>query len=239
MARLPYCATKVVDASIELSVAQKWLWFAIWQLDRGEERAFISASLLARRKGVGITYVEQLRRELKALGLLGSGPRNGGAGVTWWPVLPPPCIPVGQKTTDQEVFALADRLDGFLRITKQGGADEPGHTPVRQAAHSRARPPGTPGPASEAHPGLPPTQAASPASVAGGGRVGREAPASQRCETTLPLAVRDLEEGEKAEEGARARANDEEGAGASSSPGNWREVMAAAAARVKRQGSGL
>lgn len=120
MRRTPWTWDKVVKASEELSSGQKLVWLEIASLDAGEKRAFVSSQLLATRLGMGQDNVEQHRRALRGLGLLGSGPCPGKKLTTWWPELPGDCAPVGPRPADREIHGLAQRLDDVIRSARAG-----------------------------------------------------------------------------------------------------------------------
>lgn len=127
---------RVVLASELLPSGGKLVWLQLATLDRGPERAYVSASGLARRLGMGRDNVENLRRDLRAYGLLESGPRPGKRAVTWWPALPAPCRPRSERPTDDDVVELAQVLDGFIRNARgvPQSADPPPTNGVPQSA---------------------------------------------------------------------------------------------------------
>jgi hypothetical protein len=248
VARLPWPAARVVKASQELSDGQKLVWLEVYALDNDARRCFASAAHLSQLLGKPLDTVERIRRELKDDGLLGTA--GAGRGANWWPEMPARFIPAPRAPTVADILAVADSFDGWLRIRRQERLPLTGKGVTSDAIPPKTRAPGKAPPMTPFSPGAGPgkgvtsdaipTDASSPASIRDGEGVGGEASHLQHCENNAPSSLRDPEEGEKAEEGARARANDEEGAAPSSS-GDWREVMAASAraARAKRQGSGL
>jgi hypothetical protein len=233
---LPWTAARVVKASNAVTSGQKLVWLEIYASDRDERRCFGSASWLAKRLGMGIENVEKARRELKVVGLLDSappcatGPRRT---ATWWPELPKCCSPSSRNPTDDEIVTMAEVLDDWVRVRRQetGETSAPpnSNAPPYSAYHSTptrrttVRPHGVPQYATETTRGR--------RSASGGGEVGGGDSDLQKSVKTSPSSGSQTEEDRETEEdGPRARANVEEGAGASSKPANWREVLRRAGA---------
>jgi hypothetical protein len=210
------------------------VWLEIYALDRDARRCFASASHLGECLGKPMNTIERVRRELKDDGLLFTA--GAGRGATWWPELPARFIPRQRNPTVADVVTVAAELDGWIRIGRQDRLPPNGKgvtgdaNPPPQRAHQRASPVmplpekrGVTGDAIQA-------PASSPASIREGGEVGGGDSNLQHCVNNAPSSLRDPEEGGKAEEGARARADGEEGAGASPGTANWREVLRRAGA---------
>jgi hypothetical protein len=115
----PWAGVRVVKAATEITSGQKLVWLEIYGLDRGSERAYVSAETLAGWLGMGARNIEKARRELEEIGLLGSAPRLGKRGTTWWPLLPPQCRPRSERPSGDEVVKLAALLDDLIRVARE------------------------------------------------------------------------------------------------------------------------
>jgi hypothetical protein len=98
---------------------------------KSSARAYMAATRLARRVGLGADNVEKVRRDLKRIGLLGSAARPGHREASWWPMFPTMCHPASERPNDEEVFGLAALLDHHIRRTATGDVAEAG-TPKRR-----------------------------------------------------------------------------------------------------------
>lgn len=220
---------KATDPETGLTSGQKLVWLETWVLDKGPgtDRAYISATNLARRLGMGADNVEKARRELKRAGLMGSAPRPGKREPSWWPILPSECIPSSERPSDDEVCKLAELLEGHIRFARSNGrADQstatisriPGDTGVLEDA-SADHDSGVLEGASLA------IRAGVPQSGREGGEVGGEGASHltsnlKRVGTTSPTSLPPSEPG--SEVGSFASERDE---GGPQSALNWRDIL--------------
>lgn len=121
---LQYSAFRVVKASRELSSGAKLVWGEIHGLDKGPEGCYMGAGRLADRLGMGRDNVEEHRRDLESLGLLTSRSHPGRRTKSWYPTLPPDCIPP-PTLQPKDLVIFRDRLDTYVRKqrTANGGPD--------------------------------------------------------------------------------------------------------------------
>src|ERR1700758_3341280 len=98
--KLPWCATKVVKASTELTAAQKLTWIEHRALDNGPDGCFIGAGALAARLGCSRHTIEVHRRRFVAADLLIQHSQGPGFTDKWFPTLPPSCTPTTTRLSD-------------------------------------------------------------------------------------------------------------------------------------------
>ncbi len=113
--KLPFTATRVLKASNELSAGLKLLWLEVYALDNGEQGCWAGPDTLAQRLGVQRATVEDRRRELVRSGVLESHMVPGQRTRSWYPTVPPDCIPTSSRPTMAEISNCAGRLDGVIR----------------------------------------------------------------------------------------------------------------------------
>jgi hypothetical protein len=118
--RLNWPANRVVKASKLVSWGAKAVWMEMRSLDAGPEGCYMSAAKLATRLGMGAKNVEKHRAHLVRLGLLVTLARRGTTG-NWYPTLPADCVPRSERPEDEEISALAHRLDRYLTPLLGGG----------------------------------------------------------------------------------------------------------------------
>jgi hypothetical protein len=117
---LPKPAVRVITASRQLQDIDKIVWREIQQLDRGPEGCYAAPDRMASRVGCCRETVERSRRRLLKYGLLEKSPRKDRYTDSWFPALPPQCIPP-KNPRDERIFELAERLDEHIRTVDSGG----------------------------------------------------------------------------------------------------------------------
>src|SRR2546425_866042 len=94
---LPVSATHVIKASHSLTDAEKLSWLEHYALDNGPEGCFCGAGPMADRLGRSRDMVEAHRRRFVDLGLLVKIGHGLGKADSWYPTLPPTCVPPGRR----------------------------------------------------------------------------------------------------------------------------------------------
>lgn len=218
--KLPFAAARVLKASQELSAFLKLLWGEMYGFDKGGAKGcYAGPRTLAERLGVQPGTVEDARRELVRVRLLAYQEVPRQRTRSWYPVVPPDCIPTSSRPTPADISSCAGRLDGFIRQARLSVREPTPLSPSFASANgARAstdrsetgiRPP-TPEPAK----GIPaPTDKGVPQPTQGSTKVGETTP------TSPPPS----------EVGAVDRPDDEVGGGSplgeDSSDVPWREIM--------------
>jgi hypothetical protein len=113
-AKLPFQVEHVIKASRVLSSGAKLVWLEHRALHRGEYGVWAGAGPFAQRLGMSRGNVELHRRDLVRLRLMESRYLGGQKTANWYPLIPAECIPCSARPTQEEIAALAARLDGFL-----------------------------------------------------------------------------------------------------------------------------
>ncbi len=163
--RLPRWSVHVIKASRRLTLGLKMVWLEDFYLDQGPEGAWVSASNLAQRLGIGTETVEKYRRALSRLGLHESAPRPGGRTMSWFATLPSACVPPPHASVT-ECITLAGRLDATIdAITgDRPAANTPRTAPQQPVPESGMQPPsdnvGIPDPSPVSQKGTPDSSAA-------------------------------------------------------------------------------
>jgi len=147
---LLFSATRVIRASRTLTDAEKLTWLEHYGLD-GADGCYCGAGVMAERLGRSREMIEVHRRRFLHLGLLVKAGRGPGLTESWFPTLPPTCVPSSERLSPDQLGLLADRLDLHL-VRLKGGRRR--HTTVRRSRaqlrtierHSGA-PPSPPNPA--------------------------------------------------------------------------------------------
>lgn len=119
----PWSWTHVVRACKNdvLSATEKLIWlehYAFWNDHNG---AWVSASRLAQRLGLGRRTVERARSRLLAWGLIEKEERGEGRDAAWFTTLPAACRPQRQRITDDEVQRLAECLATHVPASASNG----------------------------------------------------------------------------------------------------------------------
>lgn len=126
--KLPFNATLVVRACTQLTLVEKIVWIEDHAFDRGHEGAYVSASSLAARWGdsIATNTVHNARNRMKRLGLHEKCERPGARNVFgWFAILPPSCIPIGDRVTPADVARYARKLDDHIRRIGDPVLDRP------------------------------------------------------------------------------------------------------------------
>ena len=129
-AKLLFSATRVIKASHTLTDAEKLSWLEHYGLDNGADGCYCGAGVMAERLGRSREMIEVHRRRFVDLGLFVKIARESGRADSWYPVLPPQCVPTSKRLSVDQVALLADRLDWHIARLK-GGRKR--HTTVRQS----------------------------------------------------------------------------------------------------------
>lgn len=123
-ARVPEILARVVNASQELSDAEKRIWCEIRRLadiPGQTARCFASPEHLALGLGLSVVTVKAARRLLKHVRLLDSATRPTAKTWSWWPMVPPlGPLPGGGRLPDDELRRLRDALDALVRTARTG-----------------------------------------------------------------------------------------------------------------------
>ena len=180
----------MVKAAECLNAGQKLVWLELLELDQGgEEGAWLGAGGLAERLGFAAREsIEQHRRDLCDLGLLASRQASGRRTASWYPTLPPECIPAGGRSRPEvdAIMRCARALDRHILARANGAAQC-----ASQATGTTEQP----------------AQSATPVRASGGVGGAPSSPLSSACETRSfpPVSSEGGESG-----AALARAEDEE-----------------------------
>ena len=134
MARLPFCATFVVERCSALTYALKLLWLKHYAMDRGEG-CWESSRAMGARIGMPGEIVEQYRRRLVAAGLLTKGEIRERI-ATWYVTMPPGTIPNVERPNVGQLDGAAATLDAHLE--RSGALARPPNPDTALGGVSRA-----------------------------------------------------------------------------------------------------
>src|SRR2546425_3026790 len=112
--KLLFSGTHVIKASRSLTDGEKLTWLEHYALDNSEEGCFCGAGVMAERLGRSRETIECHRRRFLAFGLLAKHVHGLGTADSWYPTLPPLCVPTSLRLSADQVSLLADRLDLHL-----------------------------------------------------------------------------------------------------------------------------
>jgi len=101
-----------------------------YALDNSEEGCFCGAGVMAERLGRSRETIECHRRRFLAFGLLAKHVHGLGKADSWYPTLPPLCVPSSLRLSADQVSLLADRLD--LHLARLNGGRKR-HTTARKS----------------------------------------------------------------------------------------------------------
>jgi hypothetical protein len=144
---VPWSYARVVKASKMLDPTSKLVWLEHLALAHGKGgAAIVSAAACAARIALSQRTVEYSRHDFLRCGLIRKLERGPGRAAGWAPCLPADCRPHARRITDDEAYALAERLDaGIERARKltsiSGSRDDDTTTtatPVRRFEHNEA-----------------------------------------------------------------------------------------------------
>ena len=117
--RCPDSAIQVIEASCEVTAAQKLLWRRIHALDMGEGRCYAAAETLAEDIGTGARNVEKMRGQLLKMGLLANDGGTGRGGARWAATMPKIATPWADRLKREERNRLSTALDAWLRHQRE------------------------------------------------------------------------------------------------------------------------
>ena len=129
--KAPWVYARVVKACGALSVTQRLIWPEHRALANGRAGCTMSASQMGRRLAMARVTIERARQQFLSLDLVRKRDRGRGKTAEWRPELPSECRPLGERCTDDEIEACAERLAAHIKrangtsLTGEGGQEPP------------------------------------------------------------------------------------------------------------------